>query len=344
MKLYGKEVKKQEISKRIGNISQIADAREGMLTYGKADGVRVIDVKTGGGLSFTVLPSRGMDIAWAEYKGFPIAFIAKPGVVGPQYFEKDGFGFFRNFFAGLLTTCGITYNGAPCVDEGWELGVHGRISNIPAHDVGIVKEWEEDEYMIRIRGKVAEQMCFMEDMVLTREITVKAGENCIHIHDIIENCGNTEWPVMLLYHCNFGYPLVSENTVLLESEKAKVVARDEAAEKGIDTYATFEEPTNGYAEQVFFHDFSDTEGEEGYACLYNKEYKIGAYVKFNKEQLPYFAQWKMMNEKEYAVGLEPSNSYPTNRVELRKMEKLQTLKPGEKKHFEFSIGIYEGEI
>ncbi len=40
-------------------MSQIADARGGMLTAGKADGVRVIDVKTGGGFSFSILPSRG---------------------------------------------------------------------------------------------------------------------------------------------------------------------------------------------------------------------------------------------------------------------------------------------
>ena len=90
MELFGKKVTKEELGKYVGDMSQIADEREGMLTAGKADGVRVIDVKTGGGFSFSILPSRGMDIAWAEYKGTPIAYIGKPGVVNPAYFEKDG--------------------------------------------------------------------------------------------------------------------------------------------------------------------------------------------------------------------------------------------------------------
>ena len=46
MELFGKKVTKEELGKYVGDMSQIADAREGMLTAGKADGVRVIDVKT----------------------------------------------------------------------------------------------------------------------------------------------------------------------------------------------------------------------------------------------------------------------------------------------------------
>ncbi|MEG2882882.1 MAG: DUF4432 family protein, partial [Christensenella sp.] len=83
MELFGKRVTKEELTKRVGDMSQIADAREGVLSAGKADGVRVIDVKTGGGFSFSILPSRGMDIAWADYKGIPVAYIGKSGVVSP---------------------------------------------------------------------------------------------------------------------------------------------------------------------------------------------------------------------------------------------------------------------
>jgi hypothetical protein len=82
-----------------------------------------------------------MDIAWAEFKGEPVSFISKTGVSTPAYFEENGFGFLRNFTYGLLTTCGLTYMGAPCVDEGTQLGLHGRISNIPADDVSVYQEW-----------------------------------------------------------------------------------------------------------------------------------------------------------------------------------------------------------
>ena len=343
MKLFGKDMTKEELCKRVGDLSQIADAREGVLTAGKADGVRVIDVRTGGGFSFSILPSRGMDIAWAEYKGTPVAFIGKTGVVGPAYFEKDGLCFMRGFFAGLMTTCGLTYMGAPCTDEGEELGLHGRISNTPAYDVGVSREWEGDDYVIRIRGKVAESAVFGENMVLTREFTVKMGEPCVHVHDRVENCGHSEAPFMLLYHCNFGYPLVSEDTVLLEPEGTKVRARDAEGEKGIDRYMKFEKPTHGYQEQVFYHDIPKVKGDESYACLYNEKLGLGGYVKFNREQIGRFGDWKMMGEGDYVVGLEPSTSLPEGRDMARSRGQLIMLQPGEIKDFEFTIGVAEGK-
>ena len=66
MELFGRQMDERELRRHVGDLSQIADAREGVLTAGRADGVRVVDVKTGGGLEFSVLPSRGMDIAWAS--------------------------------------------------------------------------------------------------------------------------------------------------------------------------------------------------------------------------------------------------------------------------------------
>lgn len=343
MELYGKKTTKKELLKHVGDMSQIADAREGTLSAGKADGVRVIDVKTGGGLSFTVVPSRGMDIAWAEYKGTPIAYIGKTGVVSPAYFEKDGLNFFRGFFAGLVTTCGLTYMGAPCTDQGQELGLHGRISNTPAHDVSLYKEWEGDDYVIRIRGKMAESSVFGENMVLTRVITAKAGEASFHIHDHVENCGHQDTPLMQLYHCNFGYPLISEDTILIEPEGTKVRARDKEAEKGIDRYMKFEEPTNGYSEQVFYHDIPKVKGDETYACLFNEKLGIGGYVKFNREQFTHFGEWKMVGEGDYVVGLEPANSYPEGRDKARERGELVMLKPGESKDFDFTIGVIESK-
>ena len=82
--LYGKKVTKKELMKRIGDISQIAGAKLYELKSGRAKGVTAIDVKTGSGFSFTVLPDRAMDIAWAEYKGIPLSFISKTGVCSPR--------------------------------------------------------------------------------------------------------------------------------------------------------------------------------------------------------------------------------------------------------------------
>ena len=51
-----------------------------------------------------------------------------------------------------------------------------------------------------------EAQMFGENIILTRKIWVKAGENIIHLEDSIENLGFTAQPYMLLYHINYGFP------------------------------------------------------------------------------------------------------------------------------------------
>ncbi len=340
MELYGKKITKKSISSYVGDISQIADAKESVLSAGKADGVRVIEVKTGGGLAFTVVPSRAMDIAWAEFKGTPLAHISKSGVTNPAFFEKDGLNFLRGFYCGLLTTCGLTYFGAPCVDEGQTLGLHGRVSNIPAQDVSVSREWEGDDYVIRIRGKVQESSIFGENLVLSREISVKMGGKTIHVHDAVENCGFAETPFMLMYHCNFGYPLVSEDTILI-TPKTKVTPRDAEAAKGINAYNKFQAPEAGFAEQVFYHDMEPAADGSLHMCLFNEKLGLGAYVKSNIKQLDHFVQWKQMGAGDYVVGLEPATWKPEGRAEARRTGELKFIQPGEIKTFDVEFGIVE---
>jgi hypothetical protein len=340
--IFNKATSKPDFLKRIGHISQVADAREGRMVSGKGDGVATIDVKTGSGFNFTVLPSRCMDIAWADYCGVPISYISKAGVVHPSYYEKDGLGFLRSFTCGLVTTCGLTYMGAPCDDNGELLGLHGRVSNIPATDVGVCKEWEGNEFVIRIRGKVNQAGLFLENMCLTREIVIRMRTSSLRIKDTIENMGFKEQPLMQLYHCNFGYPIVSEDTVLLTS-RADVTARDKHALAGINSIYSCQPPTAGYVEQVFYHQFIDDGVRDAYACLMNPEMGLGAYVLFRKDQFSHFVQWKMMGEGEYVVGLEPSNAKPEGRDKARSGGELELLEPGDKKVFEFEIGVVESE-
>lgn len=338
--LYGTAYTRRELMKYVGDISQIADARESRITTGKADGVRAIDVKTGSGLEFTVLPSRAMDIAWASYKGRPVSFLSKSSVVKPEMFEKDGLSFLRNFHCGLVTTCGLTYMGAPCEDEGAALGLHGRISNIPASDVSVWKEWEGDEYVMRIRGKTAESAIFGENLTITRQITAKLGDKKLSIHDRVENLGYDPQPLMVLYHINFGFPVVSEHSRLLQSWKPAVTPRDQEAQKGLDRYGSFEAPTHGCQEQVFFHDVPRG-GAEAYACVFNDRMGYGAYVKFSLEDFTHFGQWKLMGEGDYVVGLEPGTWFPLGRAEARRRGELRLIEPGETADFRYEIGVVE---
>lgn len=333
--LYGEKISKVELRKRVGDMSQIAGATAFTYADGKALGTRAIEVKNGSGLRFVIMLDRGMDISYAEYKSVPLAYISKTGVVSPAHYdEKD---FLRSFTAGLLTTCGLTYMGGACKDEGKELGLHGRIANTPAYDISVKEEWVEGDYVITVSGKVREAVVFGENIVLIRTITTKLGDNRIYIHDVVENEGFTKSPLMVLYHMNFGYPLLSEHTVL-ETNCENCRPQTEVAAKGLKEACVFSTPVQDYAEQVFHRDAVT----ESYAELKNTSLGLAARVEFCGEQLPYLIEWKQVGEQEYVVGLEPATYPPLGRATARERGELMYIEPQEIKHFDITVSVSEG--
>jgi len=335
-------INKREILKYVGCTSQLFGVKDYRMIGGKADGVRAVDVKNGTGLEFTVLPDRCLDIYCLSYKGVNLSYLSKTGVVAPQYYNDRGTEWLRSFYAGMLTTCGMTQVGAACVDNGQELGLHGRVSNIPAEEVYAGSEWEGDTPVMRVKGKMREAIVFGENLILSREIVCKYGENKIHINDTVENLGYREEPLMILYHINLGYPLLSENSFFAANSLEVVPSTDEAA-KGLSEYNKCLPPTNGFLEHVFYHDLkADSEGKT-FAALVNPDLNLAVAIRFNKNQLSHLTQWKQMGAGEYVMGIEPCNCHTKGRAEARKDGTLQFIKPGEVKHFNVEIEVVDGE-
>lgn len=332
---------KREILKYVGDLTQIFGVKEYTLTGGKSQGVRAVDVKNGTGLEFTVLPDRCMDIAWLSYKGINFSYISKTGIVSPQYYNEAGFNFLRSFYAGFLTTCGLRNVGTPCVENGESFGLHGRISNTPAENVYSGIEWCDDKPVVRIRGRMREARVFGENMILEREIVCRCGENKFTIEDRVENYGFVEEPLMILYHFNLGYPLLQESAVLF-APTWEVRPRDEEAQKGIENYTRFQKPTPGYNEQVFYHDLRCDDNGNTCVALINDKLELGVAIRFNKNELFNFTQWKMMGEGEYVLGLEPCNCYVCGREESKKKGTIEYLKPGEIRKFKIEVEILDG--
>ncbi|MBC7328131.1 aldose 1-epimerase family protein [bacterium] len=361
MRFIGKSWNKEEILRRVGDISQIGGARMVELQEGKERGVRAIDFRCGNGFNFTILPDRGMDISYAEYQGKALGWISPTGQVSPHYFEPEGFGWLRSFFGGLLTTCGLTYAGAPGEDPEAEclvscvpteekdkcyLGLHGRISNTPAEQVVCGGEWEGDDYLIWASGKMRESIVFGECLEMERRIWTYIGERRLFIRDRIKNIGFIPSPLMLLYHINIGFPIVDDGSYLFGAVD-KVVPRDEEAEKGVDLYNRFSSPIPGFKEQVFYLELKADEKGIVTVGIANKELMEGIafYVKFQKSSLPFFTEWKMMGEGVYVVGLEPGNCHVQGRAKEREMGTLEVLQPGQEKIVELEMGVLlKGEI
>lgn len=332
---------KRDLYRYSGELSQIIGVKEYRLTGGRADGVRAVDVKNGTGLEFTVLPDRGLDLAWLSYKGINMSYMSKTGIVAPQYSDARGNEFLRSFHAGFLTTCGLTQVGTPCEDEGEELGLHGRISNLPAEELYAGTEWVDDRALVKVRGKLRQAKVFNENLVLTREISCEYGSKTISIHNAVENLGFRDEPLMLLYHFNLGYPLLDEHARLV-LPTGDVMPRDREAAKGTENCCNFQAPTAGYQEQVFYHALKADDSGNTAAALINDHLGLGAVIRFNTRQLDMLTEWKQMGEGEYVLGIEPCNCFVAGRKAVRENGTLKFIKAGETLHFDLEVEVLEG--
>jgi hypothetical protein len=321
-------MKKNEIQQYIGNQSQIGGTRHYILTDGWGRNLRCIDVNSGSGLRYTILPDRGLDISLASFKGTNLVYITCNGETHPSYFEPEGAGWLRTFAGGLLTTAGLTYLGSPANDEGEELGLHGRYSTIPARQVADLSGWIDDEYVIKVKGIIEEGRLFGNKLRLEREISTILGQNIIRIRDKITNFGNKPSPYMILYHMNFGYPFLDEDAELI-IDPAQTTPCSSIAEAGMHGFKKLIKPQSAYLEQVFCHTMKTSQNGETSATLKNHDLGIALTINFNICQLPYLIQWKMMGKGEYVLGLEPSNVPGGNRTNLRNGNILPYLQPGE---------------
>ena len=339
--LYGKDYTQDELHRLTGHLWQVGGVKPMLLDEGPERGVRIALFRTGGGLSFPVLLDRGMDIGWAEYRGAPLTWQSAAGPIAPAFFEPEGLGWLRGFHGGLVVTCGLTYAGAPCTDEGQELGLHGRISHTPARNVYCDGEWQGDEYVMWAKGEMREAVLFGENIVLRRKVWARLGEKRFFIDDLVTNEGYHLTPHMILYHINVGFPVVDSGAELITSP-AEVGPRDDAAAQGFDRHNRFEAPTPEYAEQVFYHHLApDAEGFVQVALVnptFNDGRGAGVYVKYRQAQLPYLIEWKQMGEGDYVVGMEPANCLVEGRDVDRAAGRLQFLEPGESRDYHLEIG------
>jgi len=348
-KIYGKRYSRAELMARVGDVSQIARIKPYRLIEGAEEGVMAIDVTTGSGLTFTILPGRGMDISAASYCGCALGWRSSTTDRHPTFFDhegENGRGWLRSFAGGLVTTCGLSYAGAAGNDGDQGYGLHGRISNLPAYSVAWEGHWDGDEYNLTISGKVRETTVFGENLELHRKITTQLGSTCLTINDTVENLGHHPAEHMMLYHINIGFPVVDE-TARLISPTLSVTCRDEEAQNGQEKYAQLQAPETGYREKVYFHELANNNGQRVTNAIVNSsiaasttpEKTLGVYCTHDPVQLPRFIEWKMMASGTYVVGMEPANCLVMGRDQERKTGTLQILAPGESRKYDLEIGV-----
>lgn len=350
--LFGRDYSRQDLLRRVGDIAQLARVKPYRLVEGVEDGVLAVDVVTGSGFDFTVLPGRGMDISAAGYNGRSLAWRSATGQTHPAYFDhegENGRGWLRSFYGGLVVTCGLSYAGANGRDGEQLYGLHGRVSNLPAYGVSWSGRWAGDEYELSVSGTVREATVFGEYLELRRQISTRLGSRSLTIEDEVENLGGKASDHMILYHINLGFPVVDDGAVLL-APTLSATPRDNDARDGAESYAHLQAPENGYREKVYFHTLAPSPEGSVTCAVANRaaangcgdSQGLGVYCRYSPAELPRFTEWKMMDSGTYVLGMEPANCSVMGRAKERESGTLARLQPGETRTYRLEIGVLSG--
>jgi hypothetical protein len=312
-----------------------------VLHGGRQEGVDVVRVANGV-LEFVVVPTRGMGL-WEGRSGdlrlgwdSPVDEVVHPQFVSLE--RRGGLGWLEGF-GEWINRCGLESNGLPGEDRvvsntgavvPVQLTLHGKSSYIPASEVEVEIEAPPSR-RIRIRGLVKETMMFGAQLELRTEISTEVGSKSLTIRDQITNRGAAPQEMQLLYHSNFGAPLLEEGAELL-APLERVVPRDvRAAEGGMERWNRYGPPQPGYVEQVYFLRLRGAEDGATEALLRNRAGDRGVSLAFSLRELPYLTVWKNTAAREdgYVTGIEPGTNYPNLRRIEREKGRVPKLGPGE---------------
>lgn len=341
--LFGREWTRRELESRVGRIEQLGGTRRLVIKEGPEDGQEVFCVRTGAGLSYWVHPGKGMDISLAEFCGIPVNWSAGNGDPHASFFKEEGNSWLRTASGGLLMTCGLSQVGSAGQDEYGTYGLHGQIHHTPARQASYSSEWQGDDYEMRIRGVMEETSIFGHTLRLTRTIRSRLGENSLKIMDTVENAGFKPVPHLMLYHFNFGFPLMAEDTIIVLPE-SQVFPRDEGM--GLSKLGEWQAPDPLFEEQVYYHELVEKQKQisaqiisPSFPANGSNSSPKGLIVelKWDPKTLPRLVQWRMAGAGEHVLGIEPSNCWTRGRSEERKENSLTMLEPGETVQYELEL-------
>jgi len=313
----------------IGNLSQLVTLRRVEVREGRARGTEIIEVVTASGLHLDILTDAGLDIGQARYKGINVSWISKNGYDSPAAISTYETEFVNTFPGGLLYTCGLRNAGPANRDNGEWHPLHGRYHSLQAEQVCAYIADEE----IVVSGIIRETALFGHVLEVKRTIRIPVYGSKITIHDTLMNLTPHDEEFMIIYHCNFGYPLLCEKARLILPKDRETIPRTEFAKTGLGRECEFDKPIDSEEERVFFHKMQ----QDFTATLQNPDLGIQMDISWSGDTLPILAQWRSMASGDYVLGLESANCYIMGRHDERNNGTLQVIKGFETKEFNINI-------
>lgn len=298
------------MNEKINNIEQICSVKRLKYVSGRAKDIEILLVNNGK-LCFELLVDKCLDIGSLYHEGVNISFLTAGGLNSAEN-EFDA-----NFNGGFLYTCGLDTIG------GRALPIHGRIHNIPAE----VTKCEVTDNGVEIVGIVKQSSLFGEKLTLKRTVKTGVNSNELEIIDEIINGGYLDSEYCIMYHTNFGYPML-DSGVIVTAPILSTEGRTDFAKSTVDNCFVMDEPKADNEEAVFFHTV-----EKGDITVKNQKLNKTVNISYNEKLLPYFIEWKSMVSGAYALGIEPASTTLDDEFSKKVIKPKEVVKTGIKVKF-----------
>lgn len=339
----GKDVGDWSVTSKDLGLETEFSVSQKVLHGGKQEGVRVIDINNGV-MQVRLIPTRGMGIARVKSGDIVLGWDSPvKEIVNPAYIDlesRNGLGWLDGFNE-MMVRCGYEWTGHPGKDGDYLLSLHGRAGNTPASKV-IVNIEEKAPYTISVKGVVYEKTFKFNDYQTWTEFLVVPGKKSFSIHDELTNLSDYDNEYQIIYHSNFGRPLLGKDA-RFEAPVQEVSPFNNYAAKQMATWNAYAGPLKGYNETVYNIKPYSNADNESIAILRNAAADKGVSVQFNTSQLPVLTMWKNTDtdKQGYVTGIEPGTSYAYNRKYQRKLGLVPTIKAKENKKFDLTYTILD---
>jgi peroxiredoxin len=325
-----------------------------ILHGGKQEGVEVIEVNNGK-LRFDVVPTRGMSIQEVVMGDLRLGWDSPvKGLVHSKFINlesRQGLGWLEGFNEWMVR-CGLEFFGAPGTDEfidntgnkaTMDLTLHGKICNTPASTVEVIVE-REKPYRITVRGRVDETLLHGPKLDILTGVSTVPGTAELQISDKITNRSAVEQEFGILYHGNYGPPLMEKGARFFGPVK-QVTPINEHAAADVSEYDLYPAAKAGFPEQVYCLQLWADDNGRTKVMLRNAASDKAVSMAFSVKELPYFTLWKnpVAHEDGYVTGLEPGTGFPRNRSIERKFGRVPKLAPHQSRSFTIDFALHTGE-
>jgi len=320
---------------------------------GKGAGVQFIDVHNGR-LSLRICPTRGMGVLSGRSGALRLGWDAPAGeVVNPRWVDlpsKNGSGWIDGFTE-FVVRCGLSNVGRPGWDAGGAAGaspqpqkltLHGRIANTPASTVRVHRHGSN---AVSVEGVVEETSSDGALLKMHSRLWTRAGLRGFQIRDCVRNVGPGPAEFQMLYHCNFGPPLLEKGSRFRAPIRA-LGGIDAHASRQRQTFAEFEGPCVDFREQVFVCWLRGDSKGRTLIALENAAGTSAVSMSFSLLDLPCMSLWKQTGSlsEMYVAGLEPGTSFPNHRSFERKHGRVRVLAVGEEWRSVLEFRVHSGVV